>query len=293
MHEKMAELLACPVCLKPLAFEGKTISGRFVSGCFRCSSGHVYQVKEQIGMLKDAKMSADEFEWKVNVADEKKYEEVRRQYDSYLTQEQKAATQRMRDRLIDYVVRSGAESDDTVLDIATGMGTFLAPLLERCSDGALIIGTDVDEKPLRGLMNKTVKAGTYPKLSLVVADARHLCFRNDALFTVSSFFGFDNVPETTSAFREVYRVLQRGGNTFFVSLWYKEGSESMRLAEKYGFCQVASEKRLENSLARSGLVLDCVEEAYAGVWHHNPMDLLPVEGDEYQHVIVHATKPEA
>jgi hypothetical protein len=37
----------------------------------------MYQVKEQVGLLKDAKMSADEFEWKVDVADEKKYAEIR------------------------------------------------------------------------------------------------------------------------------------------------------------------------------------------------------------------------
>ena len=288
----MVKLLACPVCLKPLAFEGKTFDRHLINGCFRCSSGHNYQVEEQIGMLKDVKMSADEFEWKVNVADEKKYEEIRLQYDSYLTMEQKEAARRMRDRLIDYVCRSSAESDNTVLDIATGMGTFMAPLLEKCSSDGLMIGTDVDEKPLRGLMNKTVKAGTYQKLSLVVADARHLCFRNDSLFTVSSLFGFDSVLETTSAFREVCRVLKSGGNAFFVSLWYKEGSESMRLAEKYGYCQIASKKRLGNPLANSGLVLDSVEEVYSGVWPHNPMDLLPVEGDEYKHVIVHARKPE-
>jgi len=292
MDERMVKLLACPVCLKPLTFEGKTYDRRFINGRFRCSSGHIYPVKEQIGMLKDAKMSADEFEWRVNVADEKKYEEIRLQYDSYLTMEQKEAARRMRDRLIDYVCRSSAESDNTVLDIAIGMGTFMAPLLEKCSSDGLMIGTDVDEKPLRGLMNKTVKAGTYQKLSLVVADARHLCFRNDSLFTVSSLFGFDIVLETTSAFREVCRVLKRGGNAFFVSLWYNEGSESMRLAEKYGYCQIASEKRLGNPLANSGLVLDSVEEVYSGVWPHNPMDLLPVEGDEYKHVIVHARKPE-
>jgi ubiquinone/menaquinone biosynthesis C-methylase UbiE/uncharacterized protein YbaR (Trm112 family) len=292
MHDRTIELLACPVCLKPLAFEGRTANGRLVNGCFRCPSGHVYQVKEQIGMLKDVKMSADEFEWKVDVADEKKYEDVRRRYDSYLTQEQKDATREMRTKLINYVLNSSAEHDGTVLDIATGMGTLLAPLLEKCSDDTLIIGTDVDEKPLRGLMNRTVKAGTYSRLTLVVADARHLCFRDSALFTVSSFFGFDNVPETTSAFREVYRVLRGGGSVFFVSLWYEEGSESMRLAEKHGFCQIASQERLENSLAKSGLVLDSVEEMYSGVWPHNPMDLLPVKGDAYKHVIVHATKPE-
>jgi uncharacterized protein YbaR (Trm112 family) len=82
MREGMLKLLACPVCLRSLTFEGKTGDGRFTSGHFKCSVGHMYQVKEQVGLLKDAKMSEDEFEWKVNVADEKKYEEIRRRYDS-------------------------------------------------------------------------------------------------------------------------------------------------------------------------------------------------------------------
>lgn len=291
MREKTAKLLACPVCSKPLTFEGKTDNGRFIKGCFKCSAGHVYQVKEQVGLLKDAKMSASEFEWKVDVADEKKYAEIRCQYDSYLTREQKAATQRMKEKLVDHVNRSSAESDNVVLDIATGMGTFLASLLENCSQDASIIGTDIDEKPLRGLMNKTMKAGTYPKLSLVVTDAKHLCFRNSVFFTVSSFFGFDNVPETGLAFKETSRVLQDGGRVFFNCLWYREGSESMRLAEKHGICEVANEARLKKTLAQAGLVLDSVEEAYSGVWPHNPMDLLPVEGDEYKHVIAQVRKP--
>jgi ubiquinone/menaquinone biosynthesis C-methylase UbiE len=291
MHEKTAKLLACPVCSSPLTFEGKTSNGRFINGYFKCSAGHMYQVKEQVGLLKDARISAKEFEWKVDVADEKKYAEIRCQYDSYLTQEQKVAMQRMKEKLVDYVSRSSTESDNMVLDIATGMGTFMASLLEKCSADAFIIGTDVDEKPLRGLMNKIMKAGTYPKLSLIVTDAKHLCFGNNVFFTVSSFFGFDNVPETGLAFKETSRVLQDGGRVFFNCLWYREGSDSMRLAEKYGICEVASEARLRKTLAQAGLVLDSVEETYSGVWPHNPMDLLPVEGDEYKHVIAHARKP--
>jgi hypothetical protein len=64
----------------------------------------------------------------------------------------------------------------------------------------------------------------------------------------------------------------------------------MRLAEKRGVAQVASEARLKKALDRSGLVLDSVDEAYSGVWSHNPMDLLPVDGNEHRHVIVHAHK---
>ena len=291
MHHKLGKLLACPVCSASLFFEGTMGGNRYVNGYFKCSSGHVFQVKEQIGLFKDAKLSEKEFEWKVNVADEKKYLEVRRQYDSYLRDDQKAATRKMKDKLAEYVTRSSLQSDNTVLDIASGMGTFLLPLLDKSSADSVITGTDIDERPLRGLMNRSLKAGTYDKLSLAVTDAKHLCFKNAVFSTVSSFFGFDNVPETVLALKECARVLRAGGRTFFVSIWYREGSESMRVAEEYHHGQIASEGRLKDALAKAGLILDEAEEAYSGLWQNNPMDLLPVEGDEYSHVIVSARKP--
>jgi hypothetical protein len=76
----------------------------------------------------------------------------------------------------------------------------------------------------------------------------------------------------------------------FSSLWLEEGSESMWLAEQHNVCQIASERRLKNVLGSADLVLEKVETVYSGIWPYNPMDLLPVEGDEYKHVIVQARK---
>lgn len=291
MHEQILPFLACPICLSPLIFGGKKSDNRFVNGHFMCDKGHMYQVKEEIGLLKDAKTSADEFEWQVNVADEKRYDEIRKQYNSYLREDQRIATRKLFENLVDHVVRECRESDNKVLDIATGMGTFVLPLAEKSSEDALIIGTDIDEKPLRGTINKARKASTYYKISLIVTDAKHLSFKNNTFSVVSSNFGFDNVPENILAFKESIRVLQPEGKIILSSLWLKENSESMRLAEKYKFGQVASEARLKKVLKSVGLVLNWVEEIYSGVWPHNPMDLLPVEGEEYTHVIVQAKKP--
>ena len=291
MHHKLAELLACPICSDSLTYKGTIRDERYVSGHFKCPSGHMFQVKQQIGLLKDAKQSETEFEWKVNVADEQKYLEIRQEYDSYLRDDQKAADQQIIQKLADNVNRSSLQSDNTVLDIASGMGTFLLPLLDKMPAHSTIIGTDIDEKPLRGLMNRAVKTETYEKLTLIVTDAKHLCFENAAFSTVSSFFGFDNIHETLQALKECARILRPNGQTFFASLWYREGSESMQLADKHNIGQIASEGRLKDSLTKSGLTLDHIEKAYTGLWPHNPMDLLPVEGDEYTHVIISARKP--
>jgi ubiquinone/menaquinone biosynthesis C-methylase UbiE len=272
-----------------MVFEGEKRDRHLVAGYLKCDRKHLYQVKEEIGLLKDPKLSTNEFEWKINVADERKYDEIRGKYDSYLTEDQKAATNRMKSRLVDLVAAS-SETDRVVLDVATGMGTFILPLAEKTPRDALIIGTDIDEKPLRGAMNKAKKAGTSEKLSLLVTDAKHLAFKNNSLSTISSYFGLDNVSETAFAFKESSRVLRERGNILFSSLWLKEGSRSMRLAEQHNVCQIASEKRLKKVLDDAGLVLEQVEAAYSGIWPHNPMDLLPVEGDEYKHVIVQARK---
>jgi len=292
MHERLLEFIACPVCRTALIFEGNRVNGRFAHGFFRCSGGHLYQVKEEIGLLKDAKMSTNEFQWKVDVADEKKYYAIRKQYDSYFREDQIAAMQKMRTKLVDRVASLCRGSNNVVLDVATGMGTFVLPLLEKVAEDTLVIGTDIDEKPLRGAMNKAKNAGTYPRLSLIVTDAKHLAFRKSSLSTISSYFGLDNVPEASLAFVECARILRSGGRLVFVSLWYKEDSESMKLAEKHHVSEIASEIRLNKVLKKAGLLLDSVEEMYSGVWPHNPMDLLPVEGEEYSHVIVQARKPD-
>lgn len=291
MHEQILQFLVCPICGSPLIFEGRKSDNRFVNGYFKCSNGHMYQVKEEIGVLKDAKMSANEFEWKVDVADEKRYDEIKKQYNSYLRRDQKIAIRKLTGKLINHVVKSCEESDNKILDIATGMGGFILPLAEENSEDLVIIGTDIDEKPLRGAMNKAKKANTYHKISLIVTNAKSLSFKSNVFSTISSKFGFDNVPEAALAFKESARVLQPGGKIIFSSLWLKENSESMRLAEKHRVDQLASEARLKKTMRKVGLILDWVENIYSGVWPHNPMDLLPVEGDEYIHITAQARKP--
>ncbi|MDH7478232.1 MAG: class I SAM-dependent methyltransferase [Candidatus Bathyarchaeota archaeon] len=251
----------------------------------------MYQVKEEMGLIKDAKLSAGEFEWKVDVADEGKYEEIRKQYNSYLSEDIKTALKRLMEKFIKCVSDSCKETDNRVLDVASGMGGFLLQLAEKSPDKSILIGTDVSEKPLRGAMNKAKNIGVYQKISLIVTDAKHLAFKDKTLSTISSHFGFDNVPETVSALKESFRVLKPNGKVIFSSIWLREDSESIKIAEKYRVGQVASENRLKQVLEKTGFILDWVEEIYAGVWPYNPMDLLPVEGDEFSYVIVQIRKP--
>jgi len=274
-----------------MVFDGESTDNRLVNGYLKCAGGHFYQVKEEMGLVKDAKLSAREFEWKVDVADERKYDEIQRQYTSYLSDDLKTALNNLTDKLVQSALDSCRESDNIVLDIASGMGRLILQLASKSPEKTIVIGTDVSEKPLRGAMNKAKKGTVYQKLSLIVTDAKHLAFKNEALSTISSNFGFDNIPETILALNETFRVLKPNGKAIFSSIWLRENSKSIKLAEKYGVGQIASENRLKKSLEKIGFKLDWIEEIYSGVWPHNPMDLLPVQGDEFSHVIVQISKP--
>ncbi|MBS7657472.1 class I SAM-dependent methyltransferase [Candidatus Bathyarchaeota archaeon] len=291
MHKELLKFLACPICRTSITFDGKTADNRFVNGYLKCVRGHLYQVKEEMGLIKDAKLSAGEFEWRVDVADESKYNEIQKQYNSYLNEDLRTALKKLMDILINSVIKSCLDTNNIVLDIASGMGRFVLQLAEKIPKDTIIIGTDVDEKPLRGAMNKAKKIGVYQKISLIVTDAKHLAFKDKALSTVSSHFGFDNVPETVLALKESFRVLKPDGKVIFSSVWLKEGSESIKIAEKYKVGQIASENRLKQTLKKTGFILDWFEEVYSGVWPYNPMDLLPVQGEEFSHVIVQIRKP--
>lgn len=290
LHQELLKIIACPICRTPLTFDGQKTGERFSNGSLKCDNGHLYQVKEEIGLLKDAKVSAKEFEWKVDIADERKYDKINRQYNSYLTEEHKHAIRQLTERLVHYAALSCKKTDSKLVDIATGMGRFFLPLAKKSAKDTLIVGTDIDEKPLRGTMNKARKSNLYDKVSLIVTDAKHLSFKSNSILTMTSNFGFDNVPETVLAFKECARVLQRGGRVIFSSLWYSENSENMKLADEHGVGQIASEARLREALKSAELALERVEKVYSGVWSYNPMDLLPSDGDKYTLVAVRARK---
>jgi hypothetical protein len=63
---------------------------------------------------------------------------------------------------------------------------------------------------------------------------------------------------------------------------------SLALAEKFGFGAIATKDKLFQTLEETGFKIDSTDEFYIGRWPYNPMDLLPLEGDWFAHVLVKA-----
>lgn len=285
MKTSLLEILACPLCHKSFEFEGALSDDRLVNGLLCCVKGHFYQVKDEIPILKDPKLSKKEFVWKVKFPNIKKYDKIHEKYASYLSEEQRKADKVLVNELAKSVLK-----ERLVLDVASGMGRLLLVLSQRLGKQACVLGTDVDETPLRGAKLKLEEQKGYGQVSLCVMDGKHLAVKPQEIPCVTSFFGFDNIPETKKAFREVSRILLSKGRLVMATLWLKEDSRSLALAERLGFGAIATQNRLTRILEETGFEINSVEEFYTGKWPYNPMDRLPLEGDWFAHSLVLAHK---
>jgi ubiquinone/menaquinone biosynthesis C-methylase UbiE/uncharacterized protein YbaR (Trm112 family) len=271
MKTSLLEILACPLCQKPLEFEGTSSNDRVVKGFLCCSKGHLYQVKDEIPIIKDPKLSRRGFIWKVKFPNLQRYEEIQKQYWSYLSEEQRKADK----ALIAEMLRAVSE-EKLVLDIASGMGRLLLVLSQHLGKKFSLLGTDVDETPLRGAKLKLEEQKSYSQVSLCVMDGKHLAIKPQKLPCATSYFGLDNIPETKKAFEEVYRVLMPKGRLVIATLWLKEGSRSLALAEKFGFSEITTEDRLFRVLEETEFKIDSATKFYSGKWPYNPMDRIPI-----------------
>ena len=286
MKTSLLDLLVCPVCQKSLRLEeGTSSDDRLVKGLLRCLNGHLYQVKDEIPILKNPKLSKKEFVWKLEFPNIEKYDKIRKEYASYLSEEQREADR----ALIDKIAKT-VSKERLLLDVASGMGTLLLVLSQRLEKGKNVLGTDIDEKPLRGTKLKLKEQKSYSRVSLCVMDGKHLAVKPRKLPCVTSYFGLDNIPETKKAFQEVCRVLIPKGRLILTTLWFKEDSRSLALAEKLGFGAITTENRLTRTLEETGFKIDSAEKFYSGKWPHNPMDRLPLKDDWYAHALVLAHK---
>ncbi len=113
----MPQILECPVCHGSLQFEGTKSKDRLGEGFLFCRNGHLYQVKDEIPLIEDPKLSRDEFVWKVEFPNLQRYDEIQRQYWSYLCEELKEADNALLNELAE-----GVSDEKIVLDNVSGMG---------------------------------------------------------------------------------------------------------------------------------------------------------------------------
>ncbi|HLO97515.1 MAG TPA: ubiquinone/menaquinone biosynthesis methyltransferase [Fimbriimonas sp.] len=99
---------------------------------------------------------------------------------------------------------------DSVLDLCSGTGDFLAPLRKLVGPKGKLYALDLTPEMLSKASSKDSEA------QLLVGDACVLPFHDQTFEGVSVGWGIRNVPDIDQAHREAFRVLKSGG--MFVSI---------------------------------------------------------------------------
>jgi len=91
------------------------------------------------------------------------------------------------------------------LDIGCGTGRHSFKIAEK---GIEVVTLDFSLRMLKKLKQKAKSSGIYQRISLVLADAEHLPFREDAFSSLICAFAFDHFENPESATLEFSRVLR-------------------------------------------------------------------------------------
>ncbi len=106
-----------------------------------------------------------------------------------------------------------------ILDIGCGTGEQSLFLAKR---GYRVLGVDMSRKMLTKANENAKEGKLEDKLSLVIASAEALPFRDKSFDGLISIFGvFNHIPRAEHAFKETHRVLKSGGRAVFtvVNRW--------------------------------------------------------------------------
>jgi len=144
--------------------------------------------------------------------------------------------------------------DETVLDIGTGTGQYLAPLWERVPHGCIIAG-DLAPGMLRDLAARGIPGSAH----LLNADAEVLPLADASCDAIVASYVLPLVPDIPRALAEMSRVLRPGGALLAVtmaSVYMEElcaainaALNTMGISRKTRWGEVSERFNLENGLA--------------------------------------------
>lgn len=272
LKSDLQKMIACPVCKQKL---NETLI------CGNCDRH--YKFARDIYLLK-TEFSNQEFQWNDIYLDPSKSKQQRQQYSGYINEK----TKLVQKNWFKQVEKKIQYFDGIIGDIATGYGDFYKKFVEG-KKNYKIIATDVDPNVLIFTKNQ-FKEKFNRNIPAVATDCKLFGFLDNSFDWLVSFAGFSNIPEVELACREAYRTLKKSGKLLIMHSFVDEDSKSLELAAKYNLENSYTEDRFIRVLKKSGFKSISINSVGSAAWSKNPMDLLPVEGDEVEYVIIQAEK---
>jgi len=117
---------------------------------------------------------------------------------------------------------------ETVLDIGSGGGLDVFLASEKVGPEGKVIGLDMTEQMVEKA-RKNARKGNYTNVEFKLGEAENIPVKDNSVDLVMSNCVINLVPNKEKAYREIYRILKRGGR-FVISdlVTEKELDESIR-----------------------------------------------------------------
>lgn len=147
---------------------------------------------------------------------------------------------------------------ELILDIGTGTGIYL---MEIAKYGATVVGLDISIRMLKILSKKLGEDGEQVRISLVLADAENLPFREQTFHKILNNTTLEFLPSPERALSEAHRTLISGGSLIIgvlasTSLWALERRLRRVQAENvYSYAKFYSLRKLRSLLKVSGFAV--------------------------------------
>lgn len=267
------KLLCCPLCKSAVTKDLK---------CLSC--GEKYTLIDDVYVMITPKLSGKEWKWDQTIFSEEKIAKMKQQYKSYINEETKNAQQIWWNEMKNYIDRFSG----IVVDIATGLGGMFENLLKSKAT-FLPIATDVDPNVLLWTRKK-MKEWYTKEFFAVASDTKYFAFKSNVFDYITSLSGLNNIPDTISALKEIYRTLKYGGKLVVMHSFVQEDSISAKIARQYNIERAFIEKYLISDLTEVGFKNVKINIVASALWSENPMDILPVDGDTQYFAIIEGEK---
>lgn len=270
--------LICPKCKEPFARQNdKQVS---------CANNHIYLIDEKVLCLETRFKVDEKYNWGKKLRDPRENLKLDTTQSALANVSNKARAENM----TCFVLNNIPRKNNILLDIVTGRGLLmrkLMPFLEKTAiflndiSADVLVGTSKLLEPLRGT-NAIIPIQT---------SATNLPFPDNSLSLIVSFGPNNAIPCETS-FREIYRILRKGGYfVFSISLLEKNSPSYDYLLKEKEMSPFSVINDWEREMDNIGYKIFKKEKLFDGPVKKIPLDLIPREdGERFQDVGVVATK---
>lgn len=181
-----------------------------------------------------------------------------------------------------------------ILDWPTGPGSCIRRMVDKINQDTVIVSSEINLIAIFRLKKFLESKGLDKNILFVNNDVTKMPFKND-IFDLVTVFGLTvEIPDPGHALKETYRVMKNSGILVGNGEMYKDGSESMKLADEMNLGQLCTRERFAKKINEIGFKNIDIESAYEGYDEGGSSDEercpLPARGDWFSYVIVKAEK---